>query len=100
VARALRHYRSTGYKGVLAYVDATNLDSLKSCARMGFEVFGSIYVLEALGGYVVYTSPGCARFGLGVGSVPGETSTSVADLTEALSLPPRRAPPELPPWQL
>lgn len=64
VTRALRHYRSIGYKGVLAYVDASNLDSLKSCARMGFKPFGSIYVLEAFGRYHVYASPGCARFGL------------------------------------
>ena len=63
VMRALRHYRSIGYKGMLAYVEATNLDSLKSCGRMGFEIFGSIYVLEAFGRYFVYASPGCARFG-------------------------------------
>jgi hypothetical protein len=62
MTRALRHYRSIGYKGMLAYVDATNLDSLKSCARMGFRVFGSIYVVRLLGRYFAYSSPGCARF--------------------------------------
>jgi hypothetical protein len=62
MTRALRHYRSIGYKGMLAYVDATNLDSLKSCARMGFRVFGSIYVVRLLGRCFAYSSPGCARF--------------------------------------
>lgn len=62
MTRALRHYRSIGYKGMLAYVDATNLDSLKSCARMGFRVFGSIYVVKLFGRHFAYSSPGCARF--------------------------------------
>jgi hypothetical protein len=63
VTRALRHYRAIGYKGLLAYVEATNVDSLKSFARMGFEAFGSVYVLEAFGRSFVYATPGCARFG-------------------------------------
>jgi hypothetical protein len=63
MTRALRHYRSIGYKGMLSYVEATNLDSLKSCARMGFQVFGSIYVVKLLGRYFIYSTPGCARFG-------------------------------------
>ena len=35
MTHALRHFRAVGYKGMLLYVDATNLESLKSCARMG-----------------------------------------------------------------
>lgn len=64
MSRALRLYRSAGYKGMLLYVDAYNLDSLKSCARMGFRSFGSIYVARVLGRYFVFETPGCARFGL------------------------------------
>jgi len=66
MTRVLRHYRCIGYKGMLAYVDATNLDSLKSCARMGFRVFGSIYVVKLFGRHFAYSSPGCARFGFRV----------------------------------
>jgi hypothetical protein len=70
MTRALRHYRSIGYKGMLAYVDATNLDSLKSCARTGFRVFGSIYVVRLLGRCFAYSSPGCARFSFRVEPIP------------------------------
>lgn len=70
VSRALAHYRSVGYKGMLLYVDATNLDSLKSCGRMGFRVFGSVYVARLLGRTFVYTTPGCARFGFRVEPSP------------------------------
>ncbi len=66
MTRALRHYRSIGYKGMLAYVDATNLNSLKSCARTGFRVFGSIYVVKLFGRHFSWSSPGCGRFGFRV----------------------------------
>jgi len=72
MSRALRHYRSVGYEGMLAYVEATNLDSLKSCARMGCRVFGSIYVVGLLGRYFAYSSPGCARFGFRIKSRSAE----------------------------
>jgi hypothetical protein len=63
MTRALRHFRSVGYKGMLLYVDATNLDSLKSCARMGWRVFGTAYVVKLFGRSFVCCSPGCARYG-------------------------------------
>ena len=63
MSRALRHYRAAGYKGMLLYVDANNLDSLRSCARMGFRIFGSIYVAKLFGRYFIFESPGCAPFG-------------------------------------
>ena len=63
MTRALRHFRSVGYKGMLLYVDATNLDSLKSCARMGWRVFGTVYVLKLFGRTRMYCSPGCSRYG-------------------------------------
>ena len=49
---------------MLLYVDANNLDSLKSCARMGFRVFGTVYIATVLGRQFVCLSPGCARFGM------------------------------------
>jgi hypothetical protein len=62
MTRALQHYLSKGYKGVVSYVESTNFDSLKSCARMGYRVFGSIYVVKLFGRYLAFSSPGCARF--------------------------------------
>lgn len=63
MTRALEHYVAAGHKGLVSYVEATNLDSLKSCARMGYEVFGSIYVLRLFGRDFALSSPGCRRFG-------------------------------------
>jgi hypothetical protein len=63
MTRALQHYLGAGYKGLVSYVEATNFDSLKSCERMGYEVFGLIFVLRLFGCHIALSSPGCARFG-------------------------------------
>jgi hypothetical protein len=60
--RALRHYLSKGYDGMLSHVESTNFDSLKSAARMGAEMFGSIYVVRIFGRHFAFSSPGCRRF--------------------------------------
>lgn len=62
MTQALSHYRRSGYKGLVSYVEADNFDSLKSCFRMGYAVFGSIYVVRLFGRYLAFSSPGCARF--------------------------------------
>src|SRR5438046_5921952 len=43
--QALARYRARGYKGLVSYVDAGNLESLKSCFRMGCRPFGAVLVL-------------------------------------------------------
>ena len=62
MTRALQHYLSQGRKGLVSYVEATNFDSLKSCARMGYRVFGSVYLVRLFGRYYALSSPGCRRF--------------------------------------
>ena len=62
MTRALRHYRNSGYRGIVSYVEAQNFDSLKSCFRMGYSVFGSIYVIRVFGKYFAFSSAGCWRF--------------------------------------
>jgi hypothetical protein len=74
MTQALKLYRAAGYKGMLLYVDAFNLDSLKSCARMGFHRFGSIYIARILDRYFVFETPGCARFGFRVELAGGHGS--------------------------
>ncbi len=59
---ALQHYRSKGRAGLVSYVDSTNFDSLKSCFRMGYRAFGTIYIARAFGHYWCGASPGCAEF--------------------------------------
>lgn len=74
MTRALAQYRTRGYRGMVSYVESTNFDSLKSCFRMGYRVFGSIYVLRLFGRHFTFSSPGCRPFGFRVeiaqGSAP------------------------------
>jgi hypothetical protein len=60
--RALRHYLAKRYRGLLSYVESTNFESLKSNRRMGYETFGSIYVVRLFGRYFTFSTPGCRRF--------------------------------------
>lgn len=62
-ALGLRHYLARGFHGFVAYVDSTNLDSLKSCLRAGYRVFGSIYVLRGFDRFLTFATPGCNRLG-------------------------------------
>jgi hypothetical protein len=62
MTRALEHYLSKGFGGIVSYVESTNFDSLKSCFRMGYRVFGSIYVVRIFGRDFAFSSPGCRRF--------------------------------------
>lgn len=62
MTRALEHYLACGYRGLVSYVEAQNFDSLKSCFRMGYAVFGSVYVTRVFGRYHALSGPGCKRF--------------------------------------
>jgi acetyltransferase (GNAT) family protein len=81
MTRALQHYLDTGYKGIVSYVESTNFDSLKSCFRMGYHVFGSVYVLRLFGRYFTFASPGCRAFEFRVVSTqPPEPLSAIAPL--------------------
>lgn len=67
---ALSAYLGRGCKGMVSYVESTNFDSLKSCFRMGYVVFGSIYLLRIFGRYFSFASPGCRRFAFEVQVAP------------------------------
>ena len=77
MTRALEHYLGRGYKGLVSYVEAANLDSLKSCLRMGYTVFGSIYVLRLFGATFAVSSPGCRPLGFRLARAPAGPSVSV-----------------------
>jgi hypothetical protein len=62
MTRALHEYRRRGLRGIVSYVESTNFDSLKSCFRMGYQVFGSIYLAQPLGRQLAFSSPGCERY--------------------------------------
>jgi len=63
LSRVLSHYSAKGARGFLSYVEATNLSSLKALRRMGYRVFGSIYVVRLFGRNFTYASAGCRTFG-------------------------------------
>ena len=66
MTRALREYRRRGFRGLISYVESTNFDSLKSCDRMGYRVFGSICLVRLFGRDFAFSSPGCRAFGFRV----------------------------------
>jgi acetyltransferase (GNAT) family protein len=63
MTRALEHYLGRGLKGLVSYVESNNFASLKSCSRMGYVGFGSIYVLRIGGATFVGATSGCRPYG-------------------------------------
>lgn len=63
VSRVFAHFAAKGARGFLSYIDATNLNSLKALRRMGYRVFGSIYVVRLFGRNFTLASAGCKPFG-------------------------------------
>jgi len=63
MTRALAWYLARGYRGLVSYVEWHNVDSLKSCYRMGYNDFGNIYLARLFGRYLVRIGAGCQRYG-------------------------------------
>src|SRR5687767_9365684 len=76
-AGALRHFLSQGYRGLVCYVESTNLDSLKACRRMGCEVFGVVFLVRLLGRWWTFASPGCRACGFSIAWAPRTLPSSV-----------------------
>jgi hypothetical protein len=63
---ALSEYLRRGFDGLVSYVESNNFASLKSTTRMGYQVFGTIAILEAFGVHVARASAGCRARGVRV----------------------------------
>jgi L-amino acid N-acyltransferase YncA len=61
---ALNEYRNQGFKGLVAYVESNNFDSLKSCYRMGYKTCGRIRVLRLANRFFIHRGQGCSDYGL------------------------------------
>jgi len=59
MSRALQAYLAQGFRGIVSYVEKTNFDSLRSCYRMGYQDFGSLYVAGLPNHYLLHASRGC-----------------------------------------
>jgi hypothetical protein len=64
---ALQAYVKKGFKGLVSYVESNNFSSLTSVRRMGYEIFGTIFVLQMFGGSLTHASPGCRARGVRLG---------------------------------
>src|SRR2546423_7450993 len=81
-------YHARAYKGLVSIVDASNEASLKSCARMGYHHFGTIYTVRPgrllglrgpsalLDRAFILRTPGCRAFGFRLDRTPVGVATS------------------------
>lgn len=66
---ALRAYTERGSQGLISYVKSNNFQSLRSIERMGYRIFGEIYLARVLGRAVSWTTPSCKPYGFRLESV-------------------------------
>ncbi len=92
-------YRARGFKGLVSIVTADNAASLKSCARMGYRQFGSIYTARPgrllglrrqpawLDRVFVLATPGCREFGFRLDRTPVGVEPLAAPATPVVATP-------------
>lgn len=73
---ALRAYTERGARGLISYVKSNNFQSLRSIERMGYRIFGDIYLARVLGKPVVWTTPTCRAYGFRLESVAARNTAS------------------------
>jgi hypothetical protein len=90
-------YRARGFKGLVSIVTADNAASLKSCARMGYRPFGTIYTGRPgrllglrrppawLDRVFVVATPGCRQFGFRLDRTPVGVGPIAAPATRAVA---------------
>lgn len=66
MAAALEECTREGLRGIVAYVVSSNVSSLKSCYRMGYQCFGHIVMVDVGGRQVWRSTPGCRKYGFHV----------------------------------
>jgi len=67
---ALEAYTQEGLKGLVSYVDSSNVASLRSCYRLGYESFGHVLVIKVGDRFLYRTTPGCRRYDFRLERVP------------------------------
>jgi hypothetical protein len=76
MCRALRALTDEGQKGLVSFVMANNFASLKSTERMGYRIFGDIYLLRAGSQGLAVGTPGCRAYGFHAEPRTGDASDS------------------------
>ena len=65
---ALRAITEEGKKGLISHVFSNNFASLQSVTRMGYRIFGEVYLFRAGNYCFAYATNGCRNYGFGVES--------------------------------
>lgn len=62
MCRALREFTIEGKAGLISYVESNNFASLRSVARMGYRIFGTVFLVRVGGRSLTYATPGCRDY--------------------------------------
>ena len=68
MCRALRAITEEGKKGLISFVFSNNFASLQSVMRMGYRIFGEVYLFRAGNYCFAYATNGCRNYGFWVES--------------------------------
>lgn len=66
MCRALRAITKESKKGLISWVHSNNFASLHSVTRMGYRIFGEVYLLRAGGRSFTHATKGCRDYGFWV----------------------------------
>jgi hypothetical protein len=78
MCRALRALSGEGRKGLISCVASNNFASLHSVTRMGYRVFGDVYLLHAAGRSFTHATMGCRPYGFWVEPLPPARGVAAA----------------------
>ena len=70
MSRALKEYSDRGLKGLVSVVQSNNLESLRSCYRMGYKDFGTLRAVGLSGKLWTFHSAGCEAFNFYLEATP------------------------------
>jgi hypothetical protein len=73
MCRALRALTEEGQEGLISCVASNNFASLHSVTRMGYKIFGDVYMLRAGGSSFTYATRSCREYGFRVESPEPQT---------------------------
>ncbi len=59
---AASYFTKQGFKGLISYVESNNFYSLNSITRMGYKIFGSVYVLKLFSKFFSISSAACKPY--------------------------------------
>jgi hypothetical protein len=83
MCRALRAFTEEGKAGLVSYVASNNFASLRSVARMGYQIFGHLYLARAGKHALAFASGGCLPYGVRATVISQPEAPPTADTAAA-----------------